>query len=87
MTSMNTDFVLDWLASLDESEQQQIVSDLNSQKSISDHSGRGLSSTIVEGWKDHHTDYLRERGYTGGDLVVTTHTTQDGTEYILQTQP
>ncbi|PMZ92479.1 MULTISPECIES: hypothetical protein [unclassified Pseudomonas] len=87
MTSMNTDFVLDWLAGLDESEQQQIVSDLNTHGRISDHSGTGLSSTIVEAWKDHHTDYLRERGYKGGDLVVTTHTTQDGTEYILQTQP
>ncbi|PYC14225.1 hypothetical protein [Pseudomonas mosselii] len=87
MTSMNTDAVYDWLSNLDKEVLDEIVSDLNSNKSVSDHSGRGLSSTIIEGWKDHHTDYLRERGYKGGDLVVITHTTEDGTEYILQSQP
>jgi len=78
---------IEWLDSLDPAVLDAIIRKLNADGRITDECGLGISSTVVEDWNDEDTDYLRTRGYTGGNLTRVTEDSLDGTVYILQSQP
>ena len=49
---------------------EYLVTTLNATGIVSDEDNNvGISSTMIERWSDDCTDYLRENGYTGGELT------------------
>ena len=67
----NTKFEVDVLEILEHWETGELlalISALNIQGIISDEDDTGLSSTMVESWKDDCEAFLRKKGYSGGKI-------------------
>lgn len=60
--------VLSTLQQWDTQETQKLVLALNSKSIVSDEDETGLSSTMVENWTDSCETFLRNNGYTGGEI-------------------
>ncbi len=59
---------IDTLKKWDQSSLNGLISSLNTDHIVSDEDGIGLSSIMVEDWSEECDDYLRSRGYVGGEI-------------------
>ena len=64
---------------------EYLVTTLNTTKLFSDEDNNvGVSSTMLEHWSDECTEYLRENGYTGGELFcIGKYFSAHGAIYVL----